>query len=353
MRIALITDTHWGVRNDNAIFYDYTKQFLDNVFFPLIDAEKIDTVIHLGDLVDRRKYINFLTAKRLREDFMQPIKDRGIDFHLILGNHDVYYKNTNDVNAIAELYGEVKRYERAEEVTIGDSKMLFIPWITADNREHSIDMIKKSSAPIALGHLELNGFEMFRGSISTHGEDASMFDKFDMVCSGHFHHKSTTGNINYLGSHSEFTWSDFDDDRGFHILDTNTRNIGFVRNPYTVFKKIWYNDEDTKFSIDFITNYDYASFSKKIVKVIVQNKSNPYLFDMFIDNVEKAGPNQLQIVEDHLNLNIEDEGDIVKEAEDTMTIFKKYIEQINTTKVDKPRLEMVIQNLYNEALSVE
>ena len=351
MKIAIITDTHWGVRNDNALFYDYTKKFLDDVFFPLLDADDIKTVIHLGDLVDRRKYINFNTAKRLREDFMQPLAERNIDYHQILGNHDVYFKNTNDVNAISELYNGIHRYETAAELTFDDTKILFIPWICQDNRDKTLDLLRKTDAQIAMGHLELQGFEMFKGSISTHGDDVGLFDKFDTVLSGHYHHKSSTGNIHYLGSHSEFTWSDYDDDRGFHVFDTETRALGFIRNPYQIFKKIWYND--TNIGIDFVAEYDYSQYKDKIVKVIVQNKTNPYWFDMFIDNLEKANPSQVQIVEDHLNLNMEDDGDIVQEAEDTMTIFKKYIDQINTRHLDKDKLERVISNLYNEALSVE
>jgi UDP-2,3-diacylglucosamine pyrophosphatase LpxH len=321
------------------------------VFFPYLGHNEIYTIVHLGDLVDRRKYINFSTAKRLREDFIQPIRERGMDFHLILGNHDVYYKNTNEVNAIAELYGDLMRYERAEEVVLGGTKFLFIPWITADNREHSIELIRRTDAQVALGHLELQGFEMYRGSISTHGDDARMFDKFDLVCSGHYHHKSTTGNINYLGSHSEFTWSDYNDPRGFHVLDTETRELTFVPNPHTIFAKLWY--KDSLLTIDDVANGDYGAYTGKIVKVVVQEKTNPYLFDVFMTNLERANPNQVQVVEDHLNLNIEDDSEIVQEAEDTLTIFRKYIDQINTQSVSKERLNKTISDIYNEALSVE
>jgi len=350
MKVAIITDTHWGVRNDNALFLDNTKRFLDETFFPLIDAQGIRTIVHLGDLVDRRKYINFLTASRLRSDFINPIRQRGLDLHLILGNHDVYYKNTNDVNAIAELYGDLVRYERAEEVYLGETKTLFIPWITADNRDHTLELIRSTDAQVAMGHLELKGFEMFRGTVSSHGEDASSFDKFDTVLSGHYHHKSSTGNIHYLGSHGEFTWNDHNDDRGFHVFDTTTRSLGFIRNEFTVFEKAWY--DDTEMRGDDLDKVNFAKFTGKIVKVIVKTKSNPYLFDVFMTRVEKANPQQVQIVEDHLNLNIEDDGSIVQEAEDTMTIFRKYIDQ-STIRVDKTKLEGIVRNLYDEALTLE
>ena len=83
MKIALITDTHWGVRNDNNSFMDNTKSFLDDVFFPYLQLHNIRDVIHLGDLVDRRKYINFNTANRLKEDFIKPLLDKNLNVHLV------------------------------------------------------------------------------------------------------------------------------------------------------------------------------------------------------------------------------------------------------------------------------
>ena len=355
MKIALITDTHWGVRNDNNVFLDNSKLFLDNVFFPYLDNNNIKTVIHLGDIVDRRKYINFNTAKRLREDFLEPLSRRELDVHIIAGNHDTYFKNTNDVNAIQEIvkgsFPKFKIYDKfAESVVFDRTAVLFIPWICADNREQVLNEIKSTQSQIAMGHLEIQGFEMYKGSIVSHGDDRSIFNRFDMVFSGHFHHRSTDGHIFYLGSHAEFTWSDYNDPRGFHIFDTETREVEFVENPYKLFKKVWYNDSDD----DFLqTKVDYKQFKNAIVKVIVTNKTNHFWFDKFIENIESENPHEMQIVEDHLNLNLEEDEDIVNEAESTLDIFKKYIDSYESKQIDKEKLSRKITELYNEALSLE
>jgi hypothetical protein len=171
-----------------------------------------------------------------------------------------------------------------------------------------------------------------------------------MVLSGHYHHRSSDGSVFYLGSHGEFTWSDYDDPRGFHILDTETRELTFIENPYKMFKKVWYDDLDKNFLEKEI---DYSEFKNTMVKVIVKNKTNPYWFDMFIDNLEKVGSHDLQVVEDHLNLSLEDDNDIVNEAEDTLTIFRKHIDQLSMPDTNKKKLETVVNNLYVEALTVE
>lgn len=355
MKIALITDTHWGVRNDNAAFMDNSKTFLEKTFFPYIDDNNIRTVVHLGDLVDRRKYVNINTARRLREDFLKPLDDRNLDVHFIAGNHDTYFKNTNDVNALRELvvgkYPLFKVYSNYPvEVEFENLIVLMLPWICDENRKVSFEKIKSTPAQIVMGHLELAGFEMYRGSMVSHGDDRNLFNRFDLVLSGHYHHRSSDGTICYLGSHGEFTWSDYDDPKGFHILDTETRELTFIKNPYTMFEKVWYNDTDTKF---LETVFDYSKYRKKIVKVIVQNKSNPLWFDKFIENIETENPIEMQIVEDHLNLNLEDDGDIVNEAESTIDIFKKYLETTQIKNVDTVKLTSKIIELYQEALTVE
>lgn len=354
MKLALITDTHWGVRNDSPVFHDYFRRFLESNFFPYLEEHRIETVIHLGDLVDRRKYINFVTANRLKTDFLDRLRDRGIDCHVIAGNHDVYYKNTNKINALDELvvgrYENVKVYTSPETVSFDGTPVLLLPWICEDNYQESMDAIKDTSAQIVMGHLELNGFEMFRGSIADHGMDHKLFDRFDVVCSGHYHHKSDTGNIHYLGAFAEYTWSDFDDPRGFHVFDTETRELTFIRNPYRMFEKVWY--DDTEKSASQIIGDSQFDARDKMVKVIVKNKTNPYFFDLFIDALEKSGPIDVQVVEDHLHLDLVDDEELVDEAEDTLSVCRKYIGQLNLG-VDQKKLERVITNLYSEALQVE
>jgi hypothetical protein len=225
-----------------------------------------------------------------------------------------------------------------------------LPWICDDNREASLHAIRNTPAQIVMGHLELQGFEMFRGSIVSHGDDPSLFDRFDTVMSGHYHHRSSRGNIHYLGSHAEFTWSDYNDPRGFHILDTETRELTFIENPYRMFKKVWYNDADATF---LNSEIDYAQYKNCMLKVIIQEKTNLFWFDKFIENIESENPLDIQIVEDHLNLNLEEDSDIVNEAESTIDIFKKYISGFDEKTVNKEKLEKKIVELYNEALTIE
>lgn len=352
MKIAVITDTHWGVRGDNKNFMENAIKFYENIFFPKIDELGIHTVIHLGDLLDRRKYVNFVTSRKMHQHFMKPLFDREIDLHLVLGNHDTYYKNTNEVNGVRELYNnpEFFLYENEPvELDFDGCKIMLSPWICADNQEVTMKAFTDTKAQILMGHFEISGYEMLKGQLCEHGLDKKVFNKFDSVYSGHFHHPSSHGNITYLGAPYEMTWSDYEGKRGFHIFDTDTRSMEFVPNPYRMFHKIVYEDSDL--TINDIANLDLENLSDGYVKIIVKNKTNPYLFDMFIDKVEQAGAADIRVVEDHLDLDAIDDKELLDEAQGTMEILSQYLESLELS-VDKKEVDKCLRGLYNEALSL-
>ena len=353
MKIAVLGDTHFGVRNDNGAFHDYFERFYAGVFFPYLKENNISHIVQLGDLFDRRKYINFYTLKRARDYFFDKIVENNMKMDVFVGNHDTYFKNTNEVNSpellLDDYRDNITVYSEPTDLVLDGLKVTLLPWVCTENYQRCIEHINKTDAQILFGHLELAGFEMYRGVVSSHGMETNIFDKFDMVMSGHYHHKSSRSNIYYLGTPYEMTWSDHDDPKGFHIFDTETRELTFVQNPHTMFSKILYDDVDK--SMDEILLLDADQYKDMYVKLIIRNKENPYWFDMFVDKLEKSGVIDLQVLDDHLNLNLEDDEDIVNEAEDTLTILSKVVSQMDTA-VDKKSLDLFLRNLYTEALSV-
>lgn len=350
MKIALVTDTHFGARGDHLAFDKKFAKFYDDTFFPTLIEREIKNVIHLGDMFDRRKYINYLTLRNCRKYFFDPMLHLGIKLDVIVGNHDVFYKNTNDINSpglLLQQYSNISAYDRPVELTYAGLDILMLPWICADNYEESMAIIKDTSATVCLGHLELAGFQMYKGQVNDHGFDSKIFSRFDLVCSGHFHHRSNNGNIFYLGNPYELTWADYQDPRGFHIFDTETRELEFIENPNKMFYKIFFNDQYQAGAYD-----EYQQLKDCFVKVIVQTKENQVNFDMLIDRLEKAGPADLQVVDDHLNMDLEDNDDILESAEDTLTLLSKFCEQIDT-KADKKKLDLLLRELYSEAINLE
>lgn len=348
-KIAIICDTHFGVRGDSNIFLEHQKKFFENAFFPTINSKKIKTILHLGDLVDRRKFINFNTLSIMKESFLDKI-DSSQKMIIIAGNHDVFYKSSNKVNALDNLLKEYNFdvYIDPIEIEINSIKLALIPWINQENTEKTFDLINSTSAELCFGHLEITGFEMYKGSICDHGLSKTTFNKFDQVFSGHFHHKSSNDNIHYLGAPYEMTWSDHGFDRGFHVFDLKSRELEFIKNPYSLFNRITYNDENKSFD-DIISALDETIIKDSFVKVDVINKTNPYTFDMVIDKIESYNPYDLKI-NDHIELEYEIEEKT--EVEDTKSLIVKNIDKLEIN-VDKSKLKVLISDLYNQALDTE
>ena len=346
MKIALLNDTHFGCRNDSPAFIEFQNKFYNDLFFPYLQKENITTLIHLGDVVDRRKFINHNTADNFKRVFWNKLDELGIDTHVIIGNHDTYYKNTNKVNALQnlELNKKCKVYLTAETVTFDNLPILFIPWICDDNQQESISTIENSQSTIAMGHLEIKGFEMHNGHMNEHGLEKSMFKRFEKVMSGHFHKKSDDGHIYYLGTQYEMTWSDYNCQKGFHIFDTDTRELTRVENPNKIFKKLIYNDKDINYDTYDITDYD-----RSFIKLYISNKTDNDMYERLMDRFyNHINIHAVDVIEDPTDIGASVREDILDQGEDTLTFLGNYIDQIETD-VDKQKLKQFAKELYMEA----
>lgn len=350
-KIAILNDTHAGIRNSSDIFINNAEKFYRDVFFPYLLEHDIRHIIHLGDYYDNRKFINFRALNRNRNHFLKPLRDHGITMDIICGNHDTYYKNTNELNSLKELLGhymnEVHIIHKPTVMEYDGTSIALVPWICADNEKESLEFIKNCKASILGGHLELNGFEMAKGLENKHGMDPSIFDRFELVMSGHYHTKSTKGNIHYLGSQMEFFWNDAHDPKHFHILDTDTHELTAVHNPHTLFHRIYYDDSKQDYM-----QYDLSGIDEKFVKVVVINKSDSYIFDRFIDRIQNYKIHELKIAEsftEFLGENVDDQN---ISLEDTSTLLNTYIESIDT-ELDRERIKSEMHNLMIEAQTLE
>ena len=349
MKVAIITDQHFGARNDSIAFLDFFEKFYDNTFFPALDANSIDTVLVLGDTFDRRKYVNFYALDRAKKMFFDKLEERGIRVHMLAGNHDTYYKNTNEVNSPDLLlveYGNIDVISKPETIVIDGTSICMMPWICPENYQESLDHITNTKAEICMGHFEIAGFAMHRGMESHDGLAKETFEKFDLVFSGHYHHRSSDKHIHYLGNPYELTWQDYNDPRGFHLFDLDTRELEFFCNPYRMFERIEYNDKEQD-PVDL----DSLELEQKYVKLVVVNKTDFYKFDKFIQKLYNKGCHEIKIIEDMSEFQ---DGEIGEEInlEDTLSVLSHYVDSIETD-VDKEQIKTYMRTLYTEAVNIE
>lgn len=343
MKIAIITDTHYGARKGSKHIHDYFELFYKNVFFPSLEEHNIDTVIHMGDIFDSRKAIDLQSLEWAKKVVFEPLKKYKV--HAIIGNHDCYYKDTNYVNSpelLLNNYSNITTYSELAEINIDGLGILLIPWINSQNYDNAKNVIQNSKSKIAMGHLEMNGFQATRGHVMENGMEVNVFDDFTRVYSGHFHTRSNDGKIYYLGNPYEMFWNDVNDPRGFHIFDTETLTHTPINNPYKLFYNIYY--EDTPHQL-----FDFTEYDNKIVKVIVRQKTSSRNFERFIDKLYSCGVQDLKIIE---NFQLqENEEFAISEEENTITILNRYVDE-SEIDLDKSKIKDILQDIYKLAREV-
>lgn len=350
MKIAILCDTHCGIRNSSEVFLDNAEDFYTNIFFPECQKQGITQILHLGDYYDHRKFVNFKALNQNRRVFLDQLRKNNMMMDIIPGNHDTYYKNTNELNSLKECLGhymnEIHIVMEPTVMQYGSLSMGLLPWICADNYDQSMNFIRDCKADWLGAHLELSNFEIGRGIMAHSGMDPKLFQKFEQVLSGHYHTASRRDNIWYLGNPMEFFWSDAHDPKYFHILDTETRQIEKIKNTYTLFEKIVYNDKEMDYN-----NYN-KNLSKKFVKVVVAEKTDPFTFDRFIDNIQNQDIYELKIAEnfnEFMGENVEDDN---ISFEDTTEVVDTYIEAVDTD-LDKNKIKVQMRELMTEAQALE
>lgn len=343
MKIAILGDTHFGARNDITIFHKHFETYFTWMLAKLQELG-IDTVIQLGDLFDRRKFINFFTLSESKRYFFDKYRDSGIKLHVIIGNHDIYYRDSLLVNTqemVLREYSNITVYSEPKTLNIGGTSFDMIPWICKENEQEISEFIARSVSDICIGHFEIKGFCMYRGIESHEGIPSSLFEKYERVFSGHYHTRSERGNIIYTGTPYEMTWQDYNDPKGFYVFDTKTRSTEFVENPNTIFERIEY-DNGPKSEPDI---------EDKFVKLVVINKTDLYKFDSYLNLLYSKRPYEIKIVED---LSEFLDGEVTEDInlENTLDVLSNYIDSLDT-ELNKEDIKQFMKLLYVEASNLE
>lgn len=351
--VAIITDIHFGCRGDSAHFHDYMERFFRDEFFPEVKRNGITTIICLGDIFDVRKTINFYTLSRVKTYFFNRLKEEGLELIILVGNHDVYFKNSNEINSpdlLLREYPNIKViWDKPETLTIKGTKISFIPWINNATYESVLEFIKNDSATICFAHLELEGFYYHAGVKADHGMQAKIFENYDTVLTGHYHTKSSNGNVHYLGTMFDLTWADVDDRKYWHLFDPTASRLTPIENQNRMFVKMVYNDSDPDFE-SAVKEFDFSHLEGKYVKLIVEKKDKPVLLDMMTDKIHAVKPIDLSIV-DNTVFGVTDELQPEMLTQDTPSILQRAVEILDVD-VDKGMLYNMLLEVYTEANAV-
>ena len=354
-RIPIITDTHFGARGDSQVIYANQEDFYTNIFWPAIDAEGgVTEILHLGEMTDRRKFVNFQTLSFAKHMFFEPARQRGIKVHWLLSNHDLPYKHSLSLSSHEAFkeYTNVQVYRTATEIRVQDTAVLLMPWLCDENTTHSMDTLAQYTGSVVMGHFEFGGFEMFRGVTNDHGLSTDAFKQFPLVLSGHYHHKSSRGNIHYLGSPYEMIWSDHGDAHGFHWWTPETHDLTFVENPHHLFFRFIYDDADQPMTYvkELLASMSSRGVAQRIVKVLVRKKTQPIWYETFADAVMKLGCHDVQFIDDSAWTPEDMPTEAANTSLDTLSTIRWYVQSLPWANSDIQRdVTALMTSLYQEA----
>lgn len=348
--IGFVTDTHLGARASSDIMREYFKWFWCDFFFPKMKENNVSDILHGGDFFDNRININAKDIDFLINVFIPTVNKYKINFHIILGNHDIHYKNTNDVS-IADIFKNcnyIKIYNEPKKVKLNNLNVLLVPWINKENYDKSLNIINSinngtAGVDICLGHFEIEGFKMYRTSISSSGLNPKLFDKIPWVFSGHYHHASKIGNIRYLGSPFHLNWQDYPDERGIYVLKDN--KLEFIKNPTTLFNEIEYNNQD-------FTDNEIKSLEGQFIKIIVNNRDDNSKYLNFLKKIKKIKTHSLEVIDKTLiKINNIKKNNVSIDNHDNLSIINKYYDNNINDELIRNKIKKVAQRVYNESLN--
>lgn len=337
--IAILGDSHFGVRKNSPIMLQHQAQFFQKLFFPVLEKLGIKTFIHMGDLFHHRKNVDFFTLNESKKFFFEECRKRGLKCILVCGNHDTYFTNTNDLNSVELLTQEYNFETHKSPITIKllDKQICLIPWITSENKEQAFNEIKNTKAELLFGHLELNGFNMSKGHPCINGLSSDEFKKFHSVYSGHFHLKQSKDNVHYVGTPYEMDWGDYNEPKGFHILNLDTNECKFIQNKDCIFNKICYGDELVKNNIE-----------NKWIKFLVKDSFDPLELEKQLKIVRDFKPSSLNVIEEKLRVVSSDSKIINSEHISTPELITQYVDELQNID-DKDILKTFMLKLYDES----
>lgn len=345
-RLAIVGDLHFGIRNNSQQYLDFQSKWMENELTTIMDNNKCDSVFFLGDVLDNRVSISPLILKEVRRLFKM-LASRYKNVFVLLGNHDIYYRNSREVHSLECLEDQgVTLFNDISEITFNDRKCIVLPWITRSDEKNVENLLVSNHYSYCFGHLEINNFEVIKGIVERDGLSQNLFANCGKVFSGHFHLRRKGRNIDYVGTPYELDWGDYGEDKGVTILDIKTDEENFE---YTKGAPVHVKLKSNEISLKNINqkvignNFVDLKFHTGISEVERIN---------YIEKVNSLSPLSFS-TNDSDNISFDSNDDIYMESniKDTMGFLKEYLDIIEMPDgINKKTVIMKLESLFNSAL---
>lgn len=349
-KILVLGDIHIGARNSSKVFRELFRTYFRDCVFPLVEERGIKTIVQLGDWFDNRNSVSLHDINYVLKEFLPQLEATGAHMHVLAGNHDVAYKNTNRVHSLSILETSPNVtvvHDQVETIETESKTFVLCPWINDENQDQLMEELKgyATKKHILCGHFEFTNMRMHKNSKPCdHGLDPKQFNKFDRVISGHFHHPSTYGNVSYMGSVFHLTWQDHDDSKFIYIYDTNTDEFEPIENPYSLFTQFDYHDDD----LINVSDEDLVDRCEgQFVRIVIDSEYKRVDLKDVVHRVEKTKPLSVDVIDNTiLDVDTTDVDEV--ELSETKDI-NDYVDEFLKESPNKETILAMFGEIHDEA----
>jgi DNA repair exonuclease SbcCD nuclease subunit len=362
MRVFITSDWHFGIYLNNLDkWLSMMEDYFYNSFIPYIkkNAKEGDILIHCGDLYDNRTSIPIIASYKAEKILIELSKI--IPLHIIVGNHDLWNKGTNEINSV-RLFNHIHNihvYNETSSIEVMGKKLVLMPWI--EKRLDMIKEIKYNPGDYLFCHSDLNGCKMHLNSVAHRNDDKidiSEFSGYNHVFSGHIHIRQQNKNFSFVGSPYQMDRNDMGDQKGITILDLPTGKIYFEPNKYSpVFRKFSVKTEQDIDKLDELKGTkDYIDLSISN-SLLVTNRKLRRKLEIMLEKINFASVEYIDDIktEDTTETNESIETEFNEEELDVsiQLEYEEYIkEYILKQKYDNDKFKNGLLNEYNEVIKI-
>ena len=355
-RIWMVSDSHLGCRSNSVLWLEIIEDYFFEFFIPLAkkNYKKGDVLFHLGDVFDNRQSIN-LAAQNLGIRVFEELSKIFPETHIIVGNHDIMRKNSNDISSVdcLKYIPNVNVHKEPKVLTYGDSKCLLMPW--RRDSAHEKETLEKITESIdyMFCHTETQGVQISPSTYHLHegGNDLSTFKRFKKVYSGHIHYRQEKENFILVGNPYQMTRSDRGNQKGVYILDLKTGEHEFIQNEHSPVFIRYYINEILERRMDDLLKEIKGNFVDVFIPSNVLGKYNINKFMDFLDgHARKLEP---RIYDEENPVDLED-GISSSDFSGELNLMKISEEFINGLSYDddlKQRLVKSVSDLYKQTIT--
>lgn len=354
-RIWILGDMHLGIRANSTEWLEIQQDFYERLFIPTLErlVQPGDVLVQVGDAFDNRQSIN-LKVLHYSIDLFERL-GKILPVHVIVGNHDIWAKKSNDVSAIDALkwIPNVQVYKDPIQYNWAGHKVLLMPW--RRDTEHEIETLAEfPNANIVFCHSEVRGIALNSKVKNEHGTDSKTFDRYTAVYSGHIHYRQTKGKLRMVGTPYQLTRSDSGNAKGFDLVDLSTMQETFFENHIS--------PKFVKFNLTNLYNVTLGDFKKRIENNFV---------DLYVPSSIATTSalsnliNEIQKVSRRIDPNIYQQDDIIdKDLYDLdeiegqfknyniMHLFKNYVDAMPHDEETKQKIHQHLKSLHDQCVHV-